>query len=844
LRVLWYRFRATFRRRWGGDLAVVLLVGVLGGVSMAAVAGARRTQSSFPAFLAGTNPSDLRLQNVASVGAAASDADLVRAIRRLPHVERVARAAVPNGFQLGSHGRGLGYLPTVGLAGSVDDLYSDQDRAVAVEGRLADPDRVDEVVMTADAARALRVQVGDVIPMGFWTRAQQGGTFYFRAPPVAPYLRVDAKVVGLVALSDTVLADDIDRYPTPVLFTPALMRRLEACPTSCTVPGSLLGLQVDRRRNVSAVERALTRVFPPDSTPQIMLTSIIETKAQRAIRPVSIALGVFGGIAGLAMLLIAAQAIGRQLRLVGDDLDTLRALGAGPSTTVLDGLLGIAGAIVLGAVVAAVVAVGLSPLAPLGPVRPVYPSRGIALDWTVLGIGIVTTVVVLGACTAVLAVRQAPHRARPRRHAPSGGARIARAVSASGMPVPAATGVRLALDPGRGHSTVPVRSTLVATALAVVIVVATLVFGSSLNTLVSHPALYGWNWDYALHAAHNGPIPPETRAALEHEPRVATWSAVTILPLLRVDGLLVPAFTQSPRARLTPPILSGHAVDGPDQIVLGTGTLAQLHKHVGDSVTVSLGRPQNALFYIPPARHRIVGTATLPTIGFFRERNTSMNTGAWLPATDQARNAQFNYLREVLYRDLNGPSMALVRLRPGGSPGTGRAALQRIAARANANPAIAPNGWTITVLPVQRPAEIVNYRSMGDTPELLAAVLAVGAVVALGLTLTASVRRRRRELAVFKTLGFTGRQLAATVASQATVAAIIGTLVGVPLGIVLGRWLWILFARNISAVPRPTVPALAVALVAVGALVLANLVAAIPGRRAARTPSALVLHAE
>ena len=59
LRLAFYRLRATFSRRWGGYLALVLLVGLLGGVAMAAVAGARRTQSSFPTYLASTNPSDV-----------------------------------------------------------------------------------------------------------------------------------------------------------------------------------------------------------------------------------------------------------------------------------------------------------------------------------------------------------------------------------------------------------------------------------------------------------------------------------------------------------------------------------------------------------------------------------------------------------------------------------------------------------------------------------------------------------------------------------------------------------------------------------------------------------------
>jgi hypothetical protein len=278
-------------------------------------------------------------------------------------------------------------------------------------------------------------------------------------------------------------------------------------------------------------------------------------------------------------------------------------------------------------------------------------------------------------------------------------------------------------------------------------------------------------------------------------------------------------------------------------MVLGTATLNRLHKEVGDTVVASLGRPKDAPLWIPPARFRIVGTATFPTVGFVGEQNTSMSIGAWIADTDQPRNAAMKGLRAVLYGDLNGPTMTLVQLRRE-SEGTGRAELERIAARANANPSQRANGWDISVLPAQRPAEIVNYRSMGNTPELLAIALAVGAVVALALTLIASVRRRRGDLAMLKTLGFTRQQLVATVASQASVAAVVGVVVGVPLGIFAGRWLWTLFAQSISAVPKPSVPMFAVALVASGTVVLANIVAIIPGLQAARTSSALLLRSE
>jgi hypothetical protein len=235
-----------------------------------------------------------------------------------------------------------------------------------------------------------------------------------------------------------------------------------------------------------------------------------------------------------------------------------------------------------------------------------------------------------------------------------------------------------------------------------------------------------------------------------------------------------------------------------------------------------------------PTRLRIVGTAAMPTLGSTEGQHLEMGTGAILssqliPAID----------RNPFDDPIAGPNVVLVRLRKGLNRSTGLRSLKKIA-QATTNTA----NFGDTVTGVLRPAEIVNYRSLGATPVFLGSGLAIGAMAALGLTLIASVRRRRRDLALLKTLGFTGRQLAAAIAWQSTIAVLIGTVVGVPLGIALGRWLWDLFARNIHAVPAPSVPALSVALIAVGAIALANVVAFLPGRIAARTPTALLLRSE
>ena len=116
--------------------------------------------------------------------------------------------------------------------------------------------------------------------------------------------------------------------------------------------------------------------------------------------------------------------------------------------------------------------------------------------------------------------------------------------------------------------------------------------------------------------------------------------------------------------------------------------------------------------------------------------------------------------------------------------------------------------------------------------------------MALGLTLTASVKRRRRDLALLRTLAFTRRQLAASVGWQASVGVAIGALVGAPVGVVIGRFRGDLFAHQINAVPAPTVPTVLIVVISVAAPMVANLVAAIPGRVAAHTSTAPLLRAE
>jgi ABC-type lipoprotein release transport system permease subunit len=148
------------------------------------------------------------------------------------------------------------------------------------------------------------------------------------------------------------------------------------------------------------------------------------------------------------------------------------------------------------------------------------------------------------------------------------------------------------------------------------------------------------------------------------------------------------------------------------------------------------------------------------------------------------------------------------------------------------------------VIGPQHPAEIVNSNEVGRVPALLAAVLGGAAALSLAMALSASVRRRRRELAILQALGFSRRQLATTITWQATGTIAAGLAIGVPLGIVVGRNLWNVFAQQLDVVAHPTVPVALLVIVIGVSFAVANVVAALPARTARHMRSISLLHTE
>jgi ABC-type antimicrobial peptide transport system permease subunit len=153
-------------------------------------------------------------------------------------------------------------------------------------------------------------------------------------------------------------------------------------------------------------------------------------------------------------------------------------------------------------------------------------------------------------------------------------------------------------------------------------------------------------------------------------------------------------------------------------------------------------------------------------------------------------------------------------------------------------------GPAYVVLTPRRPSDLVNFGRVQNLPVILAALLGLLGVATLGQTLIAAIRRHRRDLSILKALGFSSAQVRQTVAWQASTFVAGATLLGLPLGIAAGRLAWTVFAHRLGTAAVPVEPVLVLGLMIPAAILLANLVAAVPAVVASRTHPARVLRTE
>jgi ABC-type lipoprotein release transport system permease subunit len=254
-------------------------------------------------------------------------------------------------------------------------------------------------------------------------------------------------------------------------------------------------------------------------------------------------------------------------------------------------------------------------------------------------------------------------------------------------------------------------------------------------------------------------------------------------------------------------VVAGRAPRRADELLLGTRTLRAAGAHIGSTVVVGLGERT--------ARMRVVGRGVLTEFA----GTARLGEGAALTFAGMRRLAPDSIHNVVLVR-------------------------MRDRARTDAIARALGRKTTSNVYKPVKPNDLADLQRVGGIPFVVASLLALLAAATLAHTLVTSVRRRRRDLSILKALGFVRTQLSRAVAWQASALAVVAVLVGLPLGIAAGRWVWAVFAGRLGVPPRPVTPVLAVTLLVPTTIVLANLVAAVPARLAARTQPAPALRTE
>jgi FtsX-like permease family protein len=398
---------------------------------------------------------------------------------------------------------------------------------------------------------------------------------------------------------------------------------------------------------------------------------------------------------------------------------------------------------------------------------------------------------------------------------------VAAAAAAAGLGVPVVVGARFALEPGRGRAAVPVRPALLGAVAGVLGVLAAFTFSAGVSDAAANPARFGQTWQLGAFLGEAGQDFGPAGQVLR---TVARDPDVTGVDDARVGGaqsgqVSVESYTYDPvGGKQVPVVLTGGRMPAAaDEIVLAPTTASDMHAATGSVVRLSGAAGARPL--------------TVTGIGFVPQGpHNDYDSGAWLtPAGYDRLFLGAHYAFKF--------HLAALSLRPG-------ADVEAVAARLNKTEKTIKGGQAFPFTPPDPLVQVQIVKDVAVLPLALSAFLAVLAVGAVGHALSIAVSRRSHELAVLRALGLTRRQSRLVVGTQATLLALVGILFGIPLGLALGRVLWHAAADMTPLAYQPPLAALALLLIVPAALLVANLLAAWPARRAARLRPAHVLRTE
>jgi len=811
---VWWAFRAEGRRRWASWLALAALVALVGGTVLIGAAAARRTEASFPDYLA-------RYGYDAEVYSTSPNTSAT--IARWSYVTDLVSTSIYGSPNEHADGQLVPSNPsfitqlTPSIEASVVKLTS---------GRL--PVKADEVDVGYEMQQQYHLHPGSIVVVPFYALSQSHEIISSNGSPPAHGTTMRFTVVGVAAAVvdfpssspnysiyvDRAFGDTVGRHS--VAFTLMFARLANG---AADVPR--FSYEVNHIR----IPGGFSGIQPNDDQ-----TAAIEG----SIHPQALGWWLFALLAGLAGIALVGQALSRQSTIAREAYPPLAAVGLRPAQLFGIGMARAAVVGVAGAVGALALATAVSPLTPVGEARVADPQSGVVVDPVVFGLGglvVVVVVLLLGAVPAWRAGQVRRIQLLEERAVGGGASKIAAAVSRAGAGPSVLVGVRHALERGRGRTSVPVATALVGTAAAVAALVATSVFGASLSTLLSTPRLYGQDFQVVL-SSLTGPQVQALASRLQHDPGAERVTYASLGKYVRVNGVSVSVTLAVPAKG--PMVFS--LVDGRDpqgrEVALGTQTMRAAGAHLGATVRVNVIGPSGKA---TTSSFRVVGTMAFPpSIGSGGLGTGAVVTlagalGAVCPPGPSAVACHASTLRKLYAPNNNSWGIAVKVAPDAAGRATQDALLSRFSADSN---------------PLSVPTNLVNFGEAVNFPALLGATLAIFGAATLAHLLFASASRRRREFALLKVLGFVQRQVRATVGLQATTVAVIGIVIGVPLGVALGSAVWQAFSGNLGAVPLTVVSVTTVGFIALGVLVVGNLLAVVPAGFAARARPAAALREE
>ena len=806
--MIWLRARSEWRRRGLALCALTLLVALGGAVVLTALAGSRRTRSSIDRAARDTRNVDgyAVLQN----GSTLEQAGLVA---KLPEAAVGKRLALMQFFST----RGFAVVASPVDPGFGTDLL----RVRILRGRAADPDDAGEIALSETTATALGLDVGSTYELASPSEAQW--KCLTPGPPIesplcrstqqavnrdrpdlaalqGPHARL--RVVGITRSLFTVGGSNGAQFFD--ILTPAFYRRYHA--TSHWEPMAMVRYRpgVGDAQFDAAVARVLPRGAVSDSGSFTARADALQSTAGVLAN----GLLAFAAVAALVSLVLLSQVLARYEERGTEERDILRVLGASRAARIVDACVPVVPVAVVGAGLGVVGAWLASPWMPISTARSAEVARGLDFDATVLlvGAGVLSIVViVMSAAAAWWVGRRRPStatRARATRRFLPGG-------------VTTSTAISMVTHVGRGRRAIPLRSAVAGAALAMAGVIGVAVFSGSLNRLTTEPSREGYGWDALVKGFGPGdPFTEEGAAAARRrllaDPDVAAVTGIWVDYLPHINGHEVQAFAQEHLdGRDGFVVVHGRAPETPGEVALGEKTLARMRVAIGDDVDVE-GK-----------RVRVVGSTMFPIMNgeTFALADGALFTHAGVEAL------------KLVATGGEGPPVLAVSFRPGAD----RAAVrQRL---------VAFNNGELPAAPVQH-AEIRQLRELDRLPLVLAGFLIAIALLAVGHLIVLSVRRRAHDFAVLRALGCTPPQVARIVAWQATALAVVGSVVGAPLGIVLGRLVWKRLADAYGIATDSSWPWVTSAIAVLVTLALANAIAWLPARRAGRRPVVEMLRTE